>query len=102
MGKLVKKIPVESIKSLSSLPRRDLVVALAWAPIVAMDVAVQVFLLAYTMAFQCFLYFLYVGLFLFCLMIGDYSKLEKTGIPQKRIVVKPRSKKEDLGHQDVR
>ena len=33
---------------------------------------------------------------------GDRSKLEKTGIPQKRIVVKPRSRKEDFGHQDVR
>ena len=42
LTKLMKMIPVEPIKSLSSLPRRDLVVALAWAPIVAMDVAVQV------------------------------------------------------------
>ena len=40
--KLMTMIPVEPIKNLSSLPRRDLVVALAWAPIVAMDVAVQV------------------------------------------------------------
>ena len=39
---LMKMIPVEPIKNLSSLPRRDLVVALAWAPIVAVDVAVQV------------------------------------------------------------
>ena len=91
LTKLMKMIPVEPIKNLSSLPRRDLVVALAWAPIVAMDVVVQVskasgrsrvqlvcvtyfscskvFLLAYTMAFQCLLYFLYVGLFLFCLMV---------------------------------
>ena len=28
--------------------------------------------------------------------VGDHSKLEKTGIPQKRIVVKPRAKKEDI------
>ena len=42
LTKLMKMIPVEPIKNLSSLPRRDLVVALAWAPIVAMDVAVQV------------------------------------------------------------
>ena len=37
-----------------------------------------------------------------CSQTGDRSKLEKTGIPQKRIVVKPRSRKEDFGHQDVR
>ena len=28
--------------------------------------------------------------------VGDHSKLEKTGIPLKRIVVKPRAKKEDI------
>ena len=37
-----------------------------------------------------------------CSQTGDRSKLEKTGISQKRIVVKPRSRKEDYGHQDVR
>ena len=30
------------------------------------------------------------------LQVGDHSKLEKTGLPQKRIVVKPRVKKEDI------
>ena len=28
--------------------------------------------------------------------VGDHSKLEKTGIPLKRIVVKPRAKKTDI------
>ena len=28
--------------------------------------------------------------------VGDHSKLEKTGIPLKRIVVKPRAKKADI------
>ena len=84
-------------------------------------------MLAYTMAFQCALYLLYVGLFVLCHLVssfesltaylslnatleavfnsignlfvehihfppqvGDHSKLEKTGLPQRRIVVKPR------------
>merc|ERR1719427_216251 len=74
-------------------PSFELLVTLAWTPLVALDVAIQVCLLAYTMAFQCTLYLLYVGLFILCHLIGDHSKLEKTGLPQKRIVVKPRSKK---------
>jgi len=72
------------------LPSLELLVTLAWTPLVALDVAVQVCLLAYTMAFQCALYLLYVGLFVLCHLVGDHSKLEKTGLPQRRIVVKPR------------
>jgi len=74
----------------------ELLVTLAWTPLVLMDVAIQVCLLTYTMAFQCVLYLLYVCLFVLCHLVGDHSKLEKTGIPLKRIVVKPRAKKADI------
>jgi len=74
----------------------ELLISIAWTPLVLLDVAIQVCLLTYTMAFQCVLYLLYVALFVLCHLVGDHSKLEKTGIPQKRIVVKPRAKKEDI------
>ena len=35
------------------------------------------------------------------LQVGDHSKLEKTGLPQKRIVVKPRVK-EDIVNEACR
>ena len=69
-------------------PSVELLVTLAWTPLVALDVAIQVFphlslivdyvfqvfqlqvcLLAYTMAFQCTLYLLYVGLFVLCHLV---------------------------------
>jgi hypothetical protein len=74
----------------------ELLVNLAWTPLVLLDVAVQVCLLTYTMAFQCALYLLYVCLFVLCHLVGDHSRLEKTGVPMKRIVVKPRAKKADI------
>merc|ERR1712212_179905 len=74
----------------------ELVISIAWTPLVLLDVAIQVCLLTYTMAFQCVLFILYVALFVLCHLVGDHSKLEKTGIPQKRIVVKPRAKREDI------
>jgi len=92
-SKLPKFIPTAKMFPLPSI---ELLVTLAWTPLVALDVAIQVCLLAYTMAFQCALYLLYVGLFVLCHLVGDHSKLEKTGLPQKRIVVKPRVKKEDI------
>jgi len=95
---LPKLIPAKKFP----LPSVELLVTLAWTPLVALDVAIQVCLLAYTMAFQCTLYLLYVGLFLLCHLVGDHSKLEKTGLPQKRIVVKSRAKKEDIANDASR
>jgi len=85
-------LAANKFESMFPRPSLELLVTLAWTPLVALDVAVQVCLLAYTMAFQCALYLLYVGLFVLCHLVGDHSKLEKTGLPQKRIVVKPRPK----------
>jgi len=89
-----KLILAKRFENMFSLPSVELLVTLAWTPLVALDVAIQVCLLAYTMAFQCTLYLLYVGLFVLCHLVGDHSKLEKTGLPQKRIVVKPRAKED--------
>ena len=42
------------------------------------------------------LYGLLFGAHGFKKQVGDHSRLEKTGIPMKRIVVKPRAKKTDI------
>ena len=48
-------------------------------PLILIDVTVQILLFSYAMAYQMLLYLVYVCLYVLCIMIGRYDKLEKTG-----------------------
>ena len=62
-----------------SPPPAILTTPLVLAPLIALDFVIHCLLLTYAMCYQVFLFFLYIGMFLFCRAIGDRSKLEKTG-----------------------
>jgi hypothetical protein len=53
------------------------------APLVTIDIVLQTALLIYAIAYQVLLYLVYLVLFLYCHLTGQYGRLEKRG-PSRR------------------